>query len=60
MKNVVKPGRFGTGRHMTVAVFGPEWRKVGSDGLLDYGATIGELKKLEDILKSAVEKYKSA
>ena len=60
MKNVVKPKRFGTGRHMTVAVFGPEWRKVGSDGLLDYDATIGELKKLEDILKSAVEKYKSA
>ena len=59
MKNVVKPKRFGTGKHMTVAVFEPEWRKVGSDGLLDYEATIGVLKKLEDFFRAAVEKYKS-
>ena len=59
MKNVVKPKRFGTGKHMTVAVFEPGWRKVGSDGLLDYEATIGVLKKLEDFFRAAVEKYKS-
>lgn len=59
MKNVVKPKRFGTGQHMTVAVFEPGWRKVGSDGLLDYEATIEVLKKLEDFFRSAVEKYKS-
>lgn len=59
MKKVVKPKSFGTGRHMTVAVLEPEWRKVGSDGLLDYEATVEELKILEDILESAVERYKS-
>ena len=59
MKNVVKPKRFGTGKHMTVAVFEPGWRKVGSDGLLDYEATIRVLKKLEDFFRSAVAKYKS-
>ena len=59
MKKVVKPKSFGTGRHMTVAVLEPEWRKVGSDGLLDYEATVEELKILENILESAVERNKS-
>ena len=47
-----KPGRFGNGETMTVAVLN-DWRKVDESGILEIDATVGVLRKAEQVLDAA-------
>ncbi|MDQ7074442.1 MAG: PD-(D/E)XK nuclease family protein [Gammaproteobacteria bacterium] len=49
--NLIKPGRFGSGKYMTVCVFDGEYREV-EDGVIDIGKTIELFRKAENFLKS--------
>lgn len=49
---VEKPHRFGTGQTMTVAVLN-DWRRADERGLLDVDATVGVLRKAEQVLDLA-------
>jgi hypothetical protein len=48
--NLVKPTRFGNGKHMTVIVAKEDYRKVKQDGCIDMNATIDSLRKAESLL----------
>lgn len=43
----VKPKQFGYGKSMTVAVLDGEYRKLGSDGLLDFDQTVDFIKQVQ-------------
>jgi len=51
---LVKPTRFGNGKYMTVCVFDAEYRKTTA-GLIDMDATVEQLRKAENLLKSVHE-----
>lgn len=48
-----KPPRFGTGKHMTVAILEGDWRQTDGRGLLDLEATKGVLRNAEQVLDQA-------
>jgi len=49
---IEKPHRFGTGKTMTVAVL-KDWRRADERGLLDMDATVGVLRRAEQVLDAA-------
>ena len=52
---VEKPGRFGLGEHMTVAVFPKDYRSADEEGLIDIEETLDRLHRAENVLSLAVE-----
>jgi hypothetical protein len=52
--SVEKPARFGTGTHMTVAVYPGDVRAAKEDGRIDLGATLRRLRAAEAVLEEAV------
>jgi hypothetical protein len=53
--DVVKPGRFGKGQCMTVAVLNGEYRKTADNGKLDASTTVAVLRRAEKLLESCGE-----
>lgn len=45
--DLIKPARFGSGRHMTVIVAKEDYRTVKQDGCIDMVATVNNLKKAQ-------------
>jgi len=51
---VAKPGRFGSGSFMTVAILEHDYRIAGADGLIDMAATVQLLRTAEHALSDCV------
>ncbi len=49
---VTKPPRFGTGAHMTVAIY-ENWARFSPDGCIDIDETVNSLRQAEVVLRSA-------
>jgi len=52
---ISKPGRFGKGTCMTVAVLDDDYLKTDENGLLDIEETVSVLRQAERLLDSATE-----
>lgn len=55
--DIEKPARFGSGKHMTVAVLKNNYFRVCEKGILDLSETIKVLKECETILDAAISGY---
>lgn len=52
--DIDKPKRFGSGKHMTVAVLNGDWRVFGDDGRLDLEATVKVLENAQRVVDEAM------
>lgn len=53
--DIDKPDRFGSGKHMTVAVLKGDWRQICDNGRLDLETTVKVLKNTERVVNEAMK-----